>query len=215
MKFQLVSGLLLLGASGFITPPFHLANGGLFSTLTKTNNTIEEALKELATDTKTKPLVIPFLGADATAPANKPAVRDKIRAAIAKRNPQVLTVAVIMHIFPKNTPLSPGTVIKLKTDYSGDMWEGALLFYIKENTKQTQAVCDALQKINQKNPLILNYLTADATAPASNPTVVAKLRVALQKRNKIFTQTVVNDIEFSNTPLNPGHKVAVTATYQA
>ena len=215
MKFQLVSGLLFLGASGFIAPQFNLVKDGLFRTLTKTNNKIEEALKKLATDTKEKPLVIPFLGADATEPANKPAVRDKIRAAINKRNPQVLTVAVIMHIFPKNTPLSPGTVIQLKIEYSGDMWKGSLLFYIKENTKQTQAVCDALKNINQKNPLDLNYLTADATAPASKPTVAAKLRAALQKRNKIFTQTVVNDIEFSNTPLNPGHKVAVTATYQA
>lgn len=124
MKFQLVSSLLFLGPSGSLIPQLNLINyqsSGIFSGFTKTNNKIEEALKKLATDTKEKPLVIPFLGADATAPANKPAVRDKIRAAINKRNPQVLTVAVIMHIFPKNTPLSPGTVIQLKIEYSGDM----------------------------------------------------------------------------------------------
>ena len=216
MKFQSVSSFFVFCASYSIVPQVNLIQGGgHISTPIKTNTKVEEALKQLAIDTKNKPLIVPFLGADATAIATKPAVRKKIQFAITKRNPRILTVAVVKNIFFQNTPLSPGIVIKLQAYYSSSEWQGSLLFYLKENSQQTQAVCDALKKINKQEPLHIDYLKADATALASKAVVTAKLRLVLQKRSKIFSQKITSSIKFSDTPLIPGNTVAVTATYQS
>ena len=213
----MVSSLLFFGAS--CTNVYQLNWTNCYRrtsyTLNKTNTTIKEALQQLAIDTKESPLVIPFLGADATAVATKPTVSSKIRTAISKRNPQILTATVVKNIFFQSTHLSPGIVIKLKTYYSSSEWQGTLVFNVKENSQQTQAVCDALEKINQKEPLHIDYLKADATALASKAVVTAKLRLALQKRSKIFTQKITNSIKFNDTPVAPGNTVAVTATYQS
>ena len=216
MKFQSVSSFFVFCASYSIVPQVNLIQGGgHISTPIKTNTKVEEALKQLAAETKDKPLIIPFLGADATAVAMKPTVSSKIRTAISKRNPQILTATVVENIFMQNTPLVPGKVIKLQVYYSGSQWAGKLLFYLREDSQQTQTVCDALQKLNQKNPLHVPYITFDATSPASKSTVTAKLRATLQKQNKIFTKKIVNNIKFDSTKLSPGKTVAVTATYQS
>ena len=216
MKFQSVSSFFVFCASYSIVPQVNLIQGGgHISTPIKTNTKVEEALKQLAIDTKNKPLIVPFLGADATALATKPAVRKKIQFAITKRNPRILALAVVKNIFFQNTPLSPGIVIKLQAYYSSSEWQGSFIFYLKENSQQTQAVCDALKKINKQEPLHIDYLKADATALASKAVVTAKLRLALQKRSKIFSQKITSSIKFSDTPLIPGNTVAVTATYQS
>ena len=149
-----------------------------------TNTTVKEVLKKLAVDTKDKPLITPFLGKDVTAVATKPTVSSKIRTAISKRNPQILTATVVKNIFMQNAPLLPGKVINLQVYYSGSQWAGKLLFYLREDSRQTQFVCDALQKLNQKHPLHVPYITFDATSSASKSTVTAKLRATLQKQNK-------------------------------
>ena len=208
-----MNSLLFLSISSAIVPQFNLIRGAFNAP--DTNNTVEEVLTQLAIDTKDKPLLIPFLGADATAIAIKPTVSSKIRTAISKRNPQILTATVVGNIFMQNTPLVPGKVIKLQVCYSGSQWAGSLLFYLREDSQQTQTVCDALQKLNQKNPLHVPYITFDATSPASKSTVTAKLRATLQKQNKIFTKKIVNNIKFDSTKLSPGKTVAVTATYQS
>ena len=89
--------MLLLGAGSSLVPQFNLIRGA-FVTPTKTNTTAEEALKQWAVDTKNKPLLIPFLGQDTHAFVTNPAVREKIQVAIAQRNPQILTVAVVKNI---------------------------------------------------------------------------------------------------------------------
>ena len=214
MKFQLINSLLFLSISSAIVSQFNLIRGAFNAP--DTNNTVEEALRQLAVDTKDQPLVIPFLGADATETTSKPAVAKKIRKAISERKPQILTTAVSSKIIFPGTHLLPGELIKLKVYYiASPTYQYSVLLYAKENTKQTQAVCDSLQKINQKNPLNIDYLKVDATASVSKPTVTAKLRIALKNRNKVFTQAVVNGIKFSNASLNPGNTVAVTATYQS
>ena len=216
MKFHSVSSFFVFCASYSIVPQVNLIQGGgHISTPIKTNTKVEEALKQLAAETKDKPLIIPFLGADATAIAMKPTVSSKIRTAISKRNPQILTATVVENIFMQNTPLVPGKVIKLQAYYFGSQWAGKLLFYLREDSQQTQTVCDALQKLNQKKPLHVPYITFDATSPASKSTVTAKLRATLQKQNKIFTKKIVNNIKFDSTKLSPGKTVAVTATYQS
>ena len=158
--------------------------------------------------------MIPFLLADATAPVNKPKVSTKIQATISERNPQILTTVVVKNIFFQGTLLSPGKVIKLNAYYSDSQWQGSLLFYVRENSQQ-QTLLDALQKIDQRHPLPVDYLKADAIASASKETVTAKLRIALQKRNEIFTKKTTSSINFSDTPLTPGNIVAVTVTYQS
>ena len=112
MKFHLVSSWLFLSATGFIIPHFNLIKLHLASD--KTDNTIEKALRRLAVDTKDKPLIIPFLGKDATAIATKLVVRNKIQFAITQRNSQILTASVVKNIFFQNTSLSPSKVIKIK-----------------------------------------------------------------------------------------------------
>ena len=217
-RYALMTSAVLLGStinygSESIDSKIHHNNS--FVTIAPPAVTVESALKQLATETKDKLLIIPFLGGDATAIATKPTVSSKIRTAISNRNPQILTATVVKNIFMQNAPLLPGKVINLQVYYSGSQWAGKLLFYLREDAQQTQFVCDALQKFNQKHPLHVPYITFDATSPASKSTVTAKLRVALQKQNKIFTKKIVNNIKFDSTKLSPGKTVAVTATYQS
>ena len=209
-----MNSLLFLSISSAIVPQFNLIRGAFNAP--DTNNTVEEALRQLAIDTKDKPLLIPFLGKDATASTSKLAVAKKIRKAISERNPQILTTAVVAKIIFSGIHLLPDALIKLKAYYiASPTYQYQVLFYAKENTKQTQAVCDALQKFNQKNPLHIDYLKSDATAVASKSTVTAKLRATLQKQNKIFTKKIVNNIKSDSTKLSPGKTVAVTAIYQS
>ena len=217
-RYALMTNVVLLGSTinyGSESIDQNIYHNNSFVTIAPPTVTVESALKQLAAETKDKPLIIPFLGADATAIATKPTVSSKIRTAISKRNPQILTATVVGNIFMQNTPLVPGKVIKLQVYYSGSQWAGKLLFYLREDSQQTQTVCDALQKLNQKNPLHVPYITFDATSPASKSTVTAKLRATLQKQNKIFTKKIVNNIKFDSTKLSPGKTIAVTATYQS
>ena len=121
-RYALMINAVLLGSTinyGSESIDQNIYHNNSFVTIAPPTVTVESALKQLAAETKDKPLIIPFLGADATAIATKPTVSSKIRTAISKRNPQILTATVVGNIFMQNTPLVPGKVIKLQVYYSG------------------------------------------------------------------------------------------------
>ena len=121
-RYALMTSAVLLGSTinyGSESIDQNIYHNNSFVTIAPPTVTVESALKQLAAETKDKPLIIPFLGADATAIATKPTVSSKIRTAISKRNPQILTATVVGNIFMQNTPLVPGKVIKLQVYYSG------------------------------------------------------------------------------------------------
>ena len=73
----------------------------------------------------------------------------------------------------------------------------------------TNAVINALEKIDINHPLQIPYLGKDATASASNPVVTKVLRAVLKKSDRVFTAEVVNEISFSSAPIVPGTAVVV------
>ena len=121
-RYALMTSAVLLGSTinyGSESIDQKIYHNNSFVNIAPPTVTVESALKQLATETKDKPLIIPFLGADATAIATKPTVSSKIRTAISNRNPQILTATVVKNIFMQNTLLAPGKVINLQIYYSG------------------------------------------------------------------------------------------------
>ena len=76
--------------------------------------------------------------------------------------------------------------------------------------KTENPVIVALKKINEKSPLVIDFLGADATASASKDTVTTVIRAALSTLDKeVFTAEVVKEITFGDTLLKPGSTVTV------
>ena len=173
----------------------------------KTENAVIVALKKI---NKKTPLMINFLGADATAPASKDSVTTVIRAALSTLDKKVFTAKVVKEITFGDNLLKPGSTVPITATYQEQ--EVPISVKEKENRKP---VYDSLASFDQNNPIEISYNKANPKAPASDPAITKLIRKQLKSNNPtIFTPTVVAEITFSNTSLQPNTAVPVQATYQ-
>ena len=173
----------------------------------KTENAVIVALKKI---NEKSPLVIGFLGADATASASKDTVTTVIRAALSTLDKKVFTAEVVKEITFGDTLLKPGSTVQVNATYQ----EHKVPISVKES-ENLQPVYDALASFDQNKPIEIPYNQKNPTAPANNPAVTKVIRDQLKSKNPtIFTSTVVAEITFSNTPLKENTAVQVQATYK-
>ena len=84
----------------------------------------------------------------------------------------------------------------------------------KKKGDATTKIYDALNKFTKASPLEIPYQTKTPTAPASDPAITKAVKDLMKdKVPDIFTDTVLGEIKFDDTPLKVGEVVAVKATY--
>ena len=172
----------------------------------KTENAVIVALKKI---NEKSPLVIGFLGADATAFASKDTVTTVIRAALSTLDKKVFTAEVVKEITFGDTLLKPGSTVTVTATYQ----EQEVPISVKER-ENLQPVYDSLKSFDEKHPLLLVYQEEYQTSSASKEKVTKYLRLILgYKRPDIFTKKNVKQITFNDAHLEPGKSVEILATY--
>ena len=172
----------------------------------KTENAVIVALKKI---NEKSPLVIDFLGADATASASKDTVTTVIRAALSTLDKEVFTAEVVKEITFGDTLLKPGSTVTVTATYQ----EQEVPISVKEG-ENLQPVYDSLKSFDKKHPLLLVYQEEYQTSSASKKKVTKYLRLILgYKRPDIFTEKNVKQITFNDAHLEPGKSVEILATY--
>ena len=177
--------------------------------------TIEPSLvySELAKFTKASPLEIAYQTETPTAPVSDPAVTKAVKELMKAKVPDIFTDTVLGKIKFDETLLKVGEVVAVKATYNDDQ-EKAVTIYIKEPENFDQGVYDALASFVQNNPIEIPYNQKNPTAPASNPAVTTAIKSQMKKKDPIFTDPVLAEITFSNTPLQENTAVQVQATYK-
>ena len=85
---------------------------------------------------------------------------------------------------------------------------------IKKKGDATTKIYDALNKFTKASPLEIPYQTKTPTAKVSDPAITKAVKDLMKdKVPDIFTDTVLGEIKFDDTPLKVGEVVAVKATY--
>ena len=156
------------------------------------------------------PLKIAYLGKDANATANKPAVTNVLRGAL-KNLGGVFNASVVSQITFDGSRIHPG-----KTVVVGAIYHGVLTrIYVNQAPapKPKTPVIDALKGINISHPLKIAYLGKDANATANKPAVTNVLRGALKNLGGVFNASVVSQITFDGSRIHPGKTVVVGAIY--
>lgn len=172
----------------------------------KTENPVIVALKKI---NEKSPLVIDFLGADATASASEDTVTTVIRAALSTLDKEVFTAEVVKEITFGDTLLKPGSTVTVTATYQ----EQEVPISVKEG-ENLQPVYDSLKSFDKKHPLLLVYQEEYQTSSASKKKVTKYLRLILgYKRPDIFTEKNVKQITFNDAHLEPGKSVEILATY--
>ena len=156
------------------------------------------------------PLKIAYLGKDAHATANKPAVTKVLRGALKKRG-GVFNASVVSQITFDGSRVHPGKTVLVGASYHGILTR----IYVKQAQapKPKTPVIDALKGINIFHPLKIAYLGKDAHATANKPAVTKVLRDALKKRGGVFNASVVSQITFDGSRVHPGKTVVIGASY--
>ena len=200
----LVSSLLLVGSAGALT----VSVAGCDHKKKDDQTTkVCDALKEF---TKTNPIKILYNQANSKALASDPAVTKLIRDQLKSKNPTIFTDDVVKDISFSKTALQPGTAVEIKAIYK----KKSTPIYVKEAKNLDQGVYDALASFDQNNPIEIPYQTNPA-ALASSSLVTKAIQSRMKSKNPtIFTDDVVKDISFSETPLQPGTAVKIKAIYK-
>lgn len=120
----------------------------------------------------------------------------------------IFTDVVLGAITFSQTPLQPGTPVKIQAIYKTIV----TLIYVKEAQDPDHVIYDALTKFNWKNPLEIPY--QNPTASASDPEVIQAINSEMKSRDPIFTDQVTAKISFNNRPLQPNIPTLVVATYK-
>ena len=207
----LINSILLLGS----TSVFCLTVAGCSS---KENDSapIKSVIDTLKGFDQKHPLKIDYLDQDALAHIYKKSVAKKVKEALTSSK-SIFTPTVLDKIhFGRSAVLNPGVPVRVQVKYIAKPSERARVthFYILEDANASHQVYDALKIFNSKNPIVISYNKTNPTAPASDSAFAPLIKARMKLNNPVvFTDKVLKQITFSNTHLNPGSLVKVSATY--
>lgn len=198
----LVNSVLLLTGVSFLV----ITVAGCRSHTDAPKKTIIGALNECTT--KQTALKINNLNIKQRTRVNDPEAKKAIFAALNWRFSNIFTTAVQKEIILPSTRLIPDQPVLAQVNYRGTT---VVSIYIWEKISPVFA---AIKKFDQKNPIAISYNQKNPTALASDPEITKLIRDQLKSKNpNIFTPTIVAEITFNSTPLQPNIAVAVQAIY--